>query len=171
MMSASTFLKGALFAGIVLTQVAPAPQIVKPDPTAETTRGRVIQCVSACRSTTKITADRAAQLFSAASAQTTPIYSNAEQAFFECVDKCGSDNKLERAAILPLFGARGRRGGGGGTGTPGFSCPWGKTECTCSGFFDCKALEKSGCCTEPITSCEVTNGVEVCSCKKSPQCS
>lgn len=53
-----------------------------------------------------------------------------------------------------------------------FECSDSSSDCTCSGYFDCNALRKSGCCRTPIDTCRTpTDGPETCSCSKSRKCS
>jgi hypothetical protein len=103
----------------------------------------------------------------------TQPWNPAEQAFATCSDKCGKTHGVSREHIAALFGAiqaAGRRGGGGGS-LPGFECKPNEDVCTCKGFFDCKKLEKSGCCADPVDVCTIQEGEgEVCSCTKSKKC-
>lgn len=90
-----------------------------------------------------------------------------------CLDWCQKDAKLSDEDVAKFVrssfagvGLLGRRGGG----VLEFSCEIGQSTCSCSGYFDCKALEKSGCCDGSINTCTQTNGKETCTCKKSSQC-
>lgn len=62
------------------------------------------------------------------------------------------------------------------TASPGvepikFDCPRFSKTCSCEGFFDCKALERSRCCQSPIDICRGEKGSsEICTCPKSPRC-
>ena len=53
-----------------------------------------------------------------------------------------------------------------------FSCPPFETKCSCTGYFDCKVLDKSGCCKTSVDTCTSSGGgPETCTCDKSARCS
>jgi len=132
-----------------------------------------MSCVADCRRAANLTAEQAANVLGSA-ATTQSSWNAAEQSFAACVAKCGQAQGFTRDEIAAMFdvtAAKGKGGGGGG-GTPAFTCKFGESTCSCSGFFDCQNLEKSGCCAGPIDSCSVNkNGKEVCTCTVSKKCS
>jgi hypothetical protein len=110
--------------------------------------------------------------------------SASEEQFLACAARCGFGAQAEKAlaclgscqeqakltgkdvAKFLRFSASGRFGGVGGA--LGFTCDPFETTCSCSGYWDCKILDKSGCCSKPIDTCGGTP--EKCTCEKSPQC-
>lgn len=84
--------------------------------------------------------------------------------FLECLQKCQTDSKVVDSEVVALM----RPMGGVSVG---FSCDPFEDHCSCSGYFDCKILDKSGCCSKPVDTCTSTGGgPETCTCEKSPQC-
>jgi len=94
-----------------------------------------------------------------------------------CLSSCKDQSGLNdqefasyiRSGIHGGASAAGSVGGGWGFG---FTCDPFETTCSCKGFFDCKILEKSQCCSGKVDTCQDTKGgAETCFCDKSPQCS
>jgi hypothetical protein len=89
-----------------------------------------------------------------------------------CLNSCQADAKLTGREVARLIRPGLATIGGSGGGQLGFNCDPFEPTCSCSGFFDCKVLEKSGCCSKPVNSCHDSPGKpEICTCEKSPQCS
>jgi hypothetical protein len=85
------------------------------------------------------------------------------RALDECVKRTGALTGPRLLALISM---------GGFNSGLGFTCDPFETTCSCKGYFDCKVLDKSGCCSKPVDQCTGGDaGPETCTCEKSPQCS
>src|SRR5207237_59074 len=100
---------------------------------------------------------------------------NTEQERTACRKTCQTNAEVSdiRVAELPSPSIFSRRTGSvGHGGVVWFSCPVFESTCSCSGYFDCKVLDKSGCCKAPVDSCTSSGGgPETCTCDVSSKCS
>lgn len=93
-----------------------------------------------------------------------------------CFSGCQVEAKLSEGAVVRLVGPGFGRVIGGGTGIFGgggfgFNCPEFERTCSCTSYFDCKTLERSGCCKGIVHTCTSTGGAqETCYCDKSRKC-